>query len=79
MHKLCDILLDAGCSLCYMEECLREMAADDDFEQKLSVDMKRVRNRIVELCSAPYSLTVLARQAVLRAIGQGDLVAKLTS
>ena len=73
-HKLCDILLNAGCSLCYMKDYLTEELMDP---WESSDDMKRVRDTILERCSAPYRLQVLARQAVLRAMGLGILVEKV--
>ena len=70
--ELCDILLDARCSLHGM---LEFMNANVNLE--MDGNMQRVRCRIVELISKPYSLQELSRQAVLRAMGHGNLVAKV--
>ena len=40
-------------------------------------NMQRVKSRILELTSKPYSLQELSRQAVLRVMGSGNLVEKV--
>ena len=70
---LCDILLDAGCSL---HDMLEFMDANINLES--GENMQGFRSRIVELSSRPYSLQELSRQAVLRGMGSGNLVEKVT-
>jgi ankyrin repeat protein len=67
-HALCNLLLDADCSLHGMSEYLSSTQ-----EHKLKEDMQKVQTRILERCDEPYSLKVQSRLAVLRGIGQGDL------
>ena len=71
--ELCDILLNAGCSLHNMLEFM-----DANINLESEENMQRVKSRIMELSSQPYSRQELSRQAVLRGMGSGKLVAKIT-
>ena len=67
-NSICNVLLDSGCSFQYMKEYLSADVGED-----VCNDMKQIRERILEMCSAPYCLQELARQTVLRAVGQGKV------
>ena len=71
-YGLCNILLDAGCSLHSMLEFM-----DVCMAQELAKNKQRVRTRVVKLSSRPYSLQELSRQSVLRGMGSGNLVEKV--
>ena len=70
-HELCDVLLDAGCSLAHIHGNLQL----NDWED--NDNMLQIRQRIHEMCSMPYTLKDQARKAILRAIGQGTLRDKI--
>ena len=70
--ELCDILLNAGCSLHNMLEFM-----DANINLESDENMQGVRSRIVELSSQPHYLRELSRQAVLRGMGSGNLVMKV--
>ena len=71
-YELCHILLDARCSLRNMLEFM-----DANVNLESDENIQQVRNRILELSCQPYSLQELSRQAVLRVMGQGNLVEKV--
>ena len=71
-YELCDTLLDARCSLRNMLEFM-----DANINVESDENMQRVRSRILNLSYKPYSLQELSRQAVLRAMGSGNLVEKV--